>query len=175
MGRNVKIVSDHIDVPPLPGAPGRERLAPRALAYFHVRSVLEVVLVAVGVGLALLAATGWRPSGWVFAALVGVTAVGLAVEVPLLDRHKMATTSYTVDPNLVYIARGRWWRRTVSISTAQIINVESVQGPILRRFGLVMVRFTCLADVEALGPLTPEVAERVRETVLRAARGDADG
>ncbi len=81
---------------------------------------------------------------------------------------EVANTSYTVTPDYVYIARGWLWRRSTVIATAQILNVEIVQGPLLRAFDAVSVRFTCISEVEGLGPLERDAAERIRATVLRA-------
>ena len=61
------------------------------------------------------------------------------------------------------------------IATPQVLNVEIVQGPLLRAFDVVSVRFTCITDIERLGPLRREAAEEARMTVLRSQTDAAAG
>ena len=65
-------------------------------------------------------------------------------------------------------------QRTTTLSTAQILTVEVAQGPLLRAFKLVRVRFVCIADVEALTGLSAEAAEVIRETILQSQNGHDD-
>lgn len=156
--------------PPADGAPGVARLPVRARPYLDVRSAVETVASAGGLALAASMITVGTIR-LVLLALIGVLLiVGLMLELPVLNRLKMAHTSYSVTPHYIYIARGRVFRRTVTLASQKVLNVESVQGPLLRRFDLVKVRFTCLADVVSLGPLTPATADHVRETVIGAQR-----
>lgn len=157
-----------VGLPPAHGTPGDRSLAPRALTYLNVRESLTTVVVAVVLcaAVAFLPDPVWRAILW--AVVSALTVVSLAIELPWLNRREVANTSYTVTPDYVYIARGWLWRRSTVIATAQILNVEIVQGPLLRAFDAVSVRFTCISEVEGLGPLERDAAERIRATVLRA-------
>jgi membrane protein YdbS with pleckstrin-like domain len=86
----------------------------------------------------------------------------------------MQYTTYSVDASQVQVARGKVFRRVVTISTAQILNIEIRQGPLLRHFGLVKVKFICIADVETLGPVSVTAAEAMRHTILRPLAVAAD-
>lgn len=154
--------------PPAHGTRGDSVLAPRALTYLNVREGATTILVttALAVAIAFLPDPGWRTALWVVVGFLAV--VSLLIELPWLNRKQVENTSYTVTPDYVYITRGWLWRRTTVIATAQILNVEVVQGPLLRAFDAVSVRFTCISEVEGLGPLEPLAAERIRATVLRA-------
>lgn len=99
--------------------------------------------------------------------LVVLTALSLAVELPVLNRLRVRHTSYSVQPGFVYITRGALVRRSVFIASHQIQNVETVQGPLLRRFGFVKVRLKCITDVESLGPLDPSAVLAIRRAVLQ--------
>lgn len=162
------------ETPPLHGSPGREPLAPRSLAYLNTR---DGAITAFATAI-LAVATGFLPDPAlrvILWAVLGVlAAVSLLVELPWLNRMQVRRTSYTVTPDFVYITRGWLWQRSIVIATPQVLNVEIVQGPLLRAFDVVSVRFTCLADIEGLGPLTREAAERVRTTVLRSQTDASD-
>lgn len=161
--------------PPAHGGPGRDVLAPRALAYLNLRDTIVTIAVATGVavGIAFVPDDTVRIALWV--ALAVLTASSLLIELPWLNRMQVRHTSYTVTTEYVYITRGWLWRRTVVIATPQILNVEIVQGPMLRAFDVVSVRFTCIADIERLGPLRREAAEDARLTVLRSQTDADDG
>jgi uncharacterized protein len=148
-----------------------DRLPPRAFRYLAVRSLIEV---AVG-SLVLAAAAAWIPDpAFRSAVLIAIGALALAavvVEIPLLDRRRVATTRYAVSAELVRVRHGLLIRREVSIATPQILNVEIVDGPLLRAFGLASVRLTTIGGAERLGPLEPDAAGRVRDAVLGAVDG----
>lgn len=160
--------SSPLGLPPRHGEPGERSLAPRALAYLNLREGVgtAAVAVALSVGIAFLPDATWRTVLW--GVLAALAVVSLAIEMPWLNRKEVENTSYTVTPDFVYITRGWLWRRSTVIATAQILNVEIVQGPLLRAFDAVSVRFTCISEIEGLGPLERDAAERVRATVLLA-------
>lgn len=151
---------------PVAGDPGTERLADSTIRYWNIRSMN-------GGGLFLAACAGvllifraewmlfWGP--WVVAPVVVLSVV---LDVLVLNRVQFRSYSFTVTPEFVYVAQGRLFRRSATIPTAQILNVETVQGPLSASMGLVTVRFTCLLAVDGVGPLLPDRAERIRRAVL---------
>lgn len=152
----------------LPAAcdPGVERLADSAVRYWNLRSVIGGVLFLAVCAAAVLIFRAewmffWGP--WVVAPLVVLSVV---TDVLIIHRIQFRNYSFTVTPEFVYIARGRLTRRTATIPTSQILNVETAQGPLLAALGLVAVRFTCLLEVDGIGPLPPDAAERIRHAVL---------
>jgi membrane protein YdbS with pleckstrin-like domain len=100
---------------------------------------------------------------WVLCPLV---AVAVVVDLVLLNRWQFKNYSYTVTPRFVYVARGRLFRQSMTLSAAQILNVEIRRGPILSRFDLAEVHFTMVVDTEPLGPVTWPEALRIRDLVL---------
>lgn len=156
---------------PGPQSHGTHRLAPAALRY---QNTSDIILAAVGTPL-LAAATllipdlTWRL--WILIGLGFFTVVGLVIDIPFVNRWEVRNTSYTVTPEVVFIRRGLLVRRTTTLSTAQILNVEIVQGPLLRAFDLVKVRFTCIADVEGITGVTEDAAREIRDTILASQNG----
>lgn len=151
---------------PVAGGPGVERLADQAVRYWNIRSVVgDVVILALCAGaIAIFRAEWmffWGP--WVVAPLVVVSGL---LDVLLFNRIEFRNYSFTVTEDYVYVARGRWFRTSATIPTSQILNVSTAQGPLLRAAGLVKVQFTCLLDVDGIGPITQEDADRIRRTVL---------
>ncbi|MFD2793541.1 PH domain-containing protein [Promicromonospora vindobonensis] len=151
---------------PAAGDPGAERLADAAVRYWNLRSLIGGVFFLAACAGALLIFRAewmffWGP--WVVAPVV---VLGVLIDVLMANRVQFRNYSFTVTPEFVYVARGRLFRRSATIPTAQILNVETVQGPLLASMGLVTVRFTCLLEVDGVGPLTPDRAEHIRRAVL---------
>lgn len=141
-------------------------LPPVALRYLTIRSTVEVLMTgALACGLAL-----WLfPGGWKLPTLVVMAILiiaGLIVDVPIVSRLTMRHTSYHVGADAVRIKRGFLLSKDTVLSTAQILNVSIIEGPLLRRFGLAKVRFTTLNHVEPLGPVERSVAVEIRRQAL---------
>ena len=151
-------------------------LPPVALRYLAIRSTVEVLMTGVlACGLAL-----WLvPAGWklpVLVVLAILILIGLVIDVPIVSRLTMRHTSYHVGADAVRIRRGFLLSRDTVLSTAQILNVSIVEGPLLRRFGLAKLKFTTLNHVEPLGPVERGVAMELRRQALSAyVEASADG
>lgn len=141
-------------------------LPPAALRYLTIRSTVEVLATgALACGLALwLVPGGWRLPTIVVMAILMIA--GLIVDVPIVSRLTMRHTSYHVGADAVRIKRGFLLSKDTVLSTAQILNVSIIEGPLLRRFGLAKVRFTTLNHVEPLGPVERGVAVEIRRQAL---------
>lgn len=155
-----------VERPPHVLGRGTHGLAPAALKYENIRTlILAAILTPLAVAACFqIPSPGWRIAA--FVALGVLTLATFAIDIPFVNRWEFQNTTYTVTRDTVFIRRGLLLRRTTTISTAQILNVEIAQGPLLRAFGLVKVKFACIADVESLTGLTPQAAETIRDTVL---------
>ncbi len=161
--------------PPRDGAPGEHSLAPGALRYRTILgavAILAVGAIATALTLLLVHEPGWRLG--VLIAVAVFVVLSAVTDLLVLNRIEVRSTSYTATPDFVYVARGRWFRRTTVVATTQILNVEIAQGPLLRSLGLVKVTLTRIADEEAISPLTPAAASELQSVVLGAQRDDAD-
>lgn len=163
----------HVEIqrPPHVLGRGTHRLAPAALRYENIRTVILALVLTPLVAVACLQIPD---SGWRIAALIAVGVLTLAtfvVDIPFVNRWEYENTTYAVTRDTVFIRRGLLLRRTTTLSTAQILNVEIAQGPLLRAFGLVRVKFACIADVESLTGLSPEAAAEIRDIILDSQNG----
>lgn len=153
---------------------GDRPLPPGALAYLNVRAALDL-LAAVVVAVVALRwyAPTWQSNGYL---AIGVLAgISFLVEAPLLNRLRVRHTSYMVDPDFMYVTRGAFIKSSVLIPTGQIQSIETVQGPLLDRFGFATLRCKCITQVESLGPLDKVSVDRIREAVVKPERQRDDG
>lgn len=128
--------------------PPRNRLDPRAAWWWRTQGALSslsqlAVVVAVAVGI-----PGWQP--WVWIAVVAA-AVWVVVEVLVVPAWRMRVHRWEVTDEAVYAAAG-WWTHEWRIApVSRIQSVDTVRGPLQRRFGLSSVTVT---TASAAGPVT---------------------
>lgn len=122
------------------GEPGSDRLPGEALRYLNVIDVITVLLTASVSG--VVAWFVFEPLRVILAIILLVVATAIIFEIQIMNRLRVRNTSFTVTGDEIYIVRGLLVRRFTSIATSQVLNVEITEGPILRRFGLVKIRFT---------------------------------
>ncbi|KJQ52458.1 PH domain-containing protein [Microbacterium sp. SA39] len=148
-------------------APSKRRLPRKAITYARTRTAVESALLAtVGtVATAVLAPGDARPF-W-FGAVGVLVLVIVAVDIPCIDRARILSVSYDVDKGFVRLRRGIVFVEDIVVPIERILNVAIVQGPILRVFGLVRIRFVTISRFDALGPLDLDVALRLRAEVQR--------
>lgn len=143
-----------------------DRLPEGALKYLHAVTGLQAAAItAGGVPLAIwLLDDPWDVR--VAAAVGALVVVSLILELALLNPLRVRWTRYEVDRTAVRIRRGRLLKRHMVIPAAQLLNVTVIQGPLLARWGLAKVTFTCIAHPEQLGPIALEDAEEIRSAAL---------
>lgn len=141
------------------------RLPRGALGYVNIRSLLGVVVLTVvlAVALPIIVPAEWRTMVLVGAGLVVV--IGTVIDL-IVNRLAVRATVYGVTPDFVRIRRGVLVTSDTVIPAAQIMNISVIEGPVLRRLGMARLRFTCIAHVEPLGPLSVDEALRVRDVLL---------
>ena len=150
------------------GERGVHRLPSRAVTYRNVRSVVDTVMTVV---IAAVLTVFFLPERWRTAALVTLAAlfmISVPLETAVLEVMRVRNTSYTATPEFVYLTKGVIFRTSVLIPGHQILAVETVEGPLLRKFGFVTVRFRCLTTSEELGPLNAAAVSELRRAVLQA-------
>lgn len=153
------------EMPESPGAVSG-RLPDGALGYLQVVTVLQALLVSVG---AIMLSLWLLDAPWAVRVVILVLLVAgasLLLELGILNRLRIRYTTYYVDRTCVRLHRGRMLKRNTIIPSAQLLNVTVVQGPLMARWNLAKVKFTCIAHPEPLGPLSLEEAEKIRAEAL---------
>lgn len=153
---------------------GSEGMPGEARGYLNLRTFIDVIVIAGMLGAVSFILLPLEIRAIALTAELAFFGILTVYEFLVINRLRMQYTTYSVDASQVHIARGKVFRQAVTISTAQIFNIEIRQGPLLRHFGLVKVKFICIADVEPLGPLTTTAAETIRNTILRPLAVAAD-
>jgi len=155
-----------------------QRLDPRAVGYWRASGVPASLLLG---GLLSLPVVGLSVAlefeFWTHVQVVAffVLAVGV-VRVVLAPRFWWRFWRYRVTEEQLFLQRGLFVVRRTLIPLVRVQNVDTIQGPIARRFGLSEVAVSTAANTMTIPALADEVAEELRDRIAelaRLARGDA--
>ncbi len=149
-----------------------QRLDPRAVGYWRI-SGLPAGLIAGGLlsapAVAIAAAADLAPAGLAATGLVVVlvyTFFRVGVAPPIWWR----VWRYRVTEDQLFIQRGLFVVRRTLIPLVRVQNVDTVQGPIARRFGLSEVAVSTAANTTTIPALADDVAEDLRDRIAELAR-----
>lgn len=149
----------------------QKRFAASSVRYWNLHSLATgaaAILVVVLIG--VLLDQGWvYPLVWLAS---GISALLVLFDALILNKMKYRYSSYEVTPDHVYVASGRLIRKTITVATDRILNVETAQGPILASMDLVLVRLVSAMEVDSLGPVTRDEADEIRRVVLDSQHSD---
>ncbi|MFD7920820.1 PH domain-containing protein [Streptomyces sp. NPDC059740] len=170
-----------VSTPPTRLRPPRHRVDPRARRWWTAQALLclsgPLLLTALATAvLARLFFAGTLP--WLLPLLAVVLVAPALVHLLAVPRMRYAVHGWEVGSEAVYAASGWWWRRRRIAPLSRVQTVDTVQGPLQRRFGLATVVVTTAStagDVRIAG-LSDAAAEELARRVGRAAQavaGDA--
>jgi uncharacterized protein len=146
------------------------RLDGRVLKVWQIENVVgSFVLIALTLGLfhGPLARTSW--SRWEIPVLVAIAASG-GLDALLLIPRRHRYYRFGLVGDCVVIVRGKFILRRSTYPLPRILYVQTRQGPVLRRYGLVKVHLGTIAGPHSLGPLSQAEAEEFRGAVEAGSR-----
>ena len=111
----------------------RFRPHPDLKRLYHVYLLVVAVVVFVVISPIILAGLLFFPIVSALLFLSFLLAVGAAT---LWISKYYSSISYLLTENEIVIEKGVWWRRKSTVPYNRITNIDVVQGPISRRFGL---------------------------------------
>ncbi|KUL34331.1 hypothetical protein ADL22_30180 [Streptomyces sp. NRRL F-4489] len=161
--------------------PPRHRVDPRARSWWRAQALLAVsgpmLLTAVALGaLSALFFPGALPwLGPLLLVVLVLPAVGYLVVMP---RMRYAVHAWELGERAVYAAGGWFWQRRRIAPLSRVQTVDTLRGPVQRRFGLATVTVTTAStagDIKIVG-LSEADAEELSRRIGEVAQdvpGDA--
>lgn len=156
---------------PAIGGTAQKRFAASSVRYWNLYSsvsAISLILVIVLLGIVM-------DRDWVYSLvwlISGLSTLLVLFDVLILNKRRYRYSSYEVTPDHVYVATGRLIRKTITVGTNRILNVETAQGPILTSMDLVLVKLVSAMEVNSLGPVTRDEADEIRRVVLDSQHSD---
>ncbi|OXS59024.1 hypothetical protein B0G93_11231 [Bacillus sp. V-88] len=148
----------------------QKRISPMALKVWKIYGVLESLIVtALAVGAIVLTSIfDW--SNWVTAIAVGVVILFTYLFVFLLPTIKWKRWRYEVREQEIELQRGILIVKRTLVPMVRVQHVDTVQGPILKRYGLSTITISTAANVHEIPALDMEEADELRNSISQLAR-----
>ncbi|MCA1061539.1 PH domain-containing protein [Rossellomorea aquimaris] len=146
------------------------RISPMALKVWRIYGVLESLIAAVFVAGAIVLAFIFDGSHWVTVTAVLVYILFTYLFVYLLPMMKWKRWRYEVREQEIELQRGIFIVKRTLVPMVRVQHVDTVQGPILKRYGLSTITISTAATVHEIPALDMEEADQLRNSISQLAR-----
>jgi uncharacterized protein len=154
-----------------------ERIDIRALTVWRLTGGISTLIVWGVVALACVATSNIglpsRLTALVLAILVAMAVLYAVVAIAIVPMVRWRRWRYQVTEREIDLQRGVLFIRRTLVPMSRVQHVDSMQGPLLRRYQLASVHVATAAGIEVIPALAVEVAEALRDRIAALA-GVAD-
>ncbi|WP_034763081.1 PH domain-containing protein [Rossellomorea vietnamensis] len=148
----------------------QKRISPMALKVWKIYGVLESLIVAALAVGAIVLTYIFDWSHWVTIIAVGVVILFTYLFVFLLPTIKWKRWRYEVREQEIELQRGILIVKRTLVPMVRVQHVDTVQGPILKRYGLSTITISTAANVHEIPALDMEEADELRNSISQLAR-----
>jgi len=148
----------------------RNRISPKALSVWRIYGGIEtlIALVVAGGVITLTVLFDWPV--WI-SVVAGVTAVILAyIQIKLVPDVRWKRWRYEVREQEIELQRGIFIIKRTLVPMVRVQHVDTVQGPILKKYGLSTITISTAATVHEIPALDTEEADALRDSISQLAR-----
>ncbi|WP_226677439.1 PH domain-containing protein [Rossellomorea aquimaris] len=148
----------------------QKRISPKALKVWRIYGVLESLVVALLAAGAIVLTYLFDWPGWVTVIAVAVFIIFTYVFVYLLPMIKWKRWRYEVREQEIELQRGIFIVKRTLVPMVRVQHVDTVQGPILKKYGLSTITISSAATVHEIPALNMEEADELRNSISQLAR-----
>ncbi len=148
----------------------QKRISPKALKVWRIYGVLESLVVALLAAGAIVLTYLFDWPGWVTVIAVAVFILFTYVFVYLLPMIKWKRWRYEVREQEIELQRGIFIVKRTLVPMVRVQHVDTVQGPILKKYGLSTITISSAATVHEIPALNMEEADELRNSISQLAR-----
>jgi len=147
-----------------------EKIDDAALRVWRTTGWISAAVYAVIVGMVLWLTLRFDWPAWIVSLLAVLAAAAAAVEIAVVPKVRMARIRYAIREDEIDLIHGIIVRKRTLIPMVKIQHVDTKQGPILRRYGLLTVTFSTAAGKHEIPALGAARAEEVQSRIAKLAR-----
>ncbi|MBW3111300.1 MULTISPECIES: PH domain-containing protein [Bacillaceae] len=148
----------------------QKRISPKALKVWRIYGVLESLVVALLAAGAIVLTYLFDWPGWVTVIAGSVFILFTYVFVYLLPMIKWKRWRYEVREQEIELQRGIFIVKRTLVPMVRVQHVDTVQGPILKKYGLSTITISSAATVHEIPALNMEEADELRNSISQLAR-----
>ncbi|TMU83727.1 hypothetical protein FGG79_18680 [Bacillus sp. BHET2] len=147
-----------------------KRISPMALKVWRIYGVFESFIVAALSAGAIVLTVIFDWPQWVIAAAVGIFILFTYLFVFFLPTIKWKRWRYEVREQEIELQRGIFIVKRTLVPMVRVQHVDTVQGPILKRYRLSTITISTAATVHEIPALNMEEADELRNSISQLAR-----
>jgi len=153
-----------------------KHLDPRAVTLWRIGGAISTIIWSVIISLATVPAIYVLDGHWMAVVGGAITLVlfNAVVRIAVVPPIRYRLWRYQLRADQLFLQRGWLVVRRTLVPLVRIQNVDTVQGPIARRFGLWSVVVFTAANAQSIPALSKEQADHLRETIAELARRARD-
>ena len=147
-----------------------KRISPMALKVWRIYGVIESFIVAVLAAGAIVLTVIFDWPQWVIATAVGIFILFTYLFVFFIPTIKWKRWRYEVREQEIELQRGIFVVKRTLVPMVRVQHVDTVQGPILKRYRLSTITISTAATVHEIPALNMEEADELRNSISQLAR-----
>lgn len=156
-------------------------IAKDAMSVWRVRALIYIIIFSTTLVGSAIAVTYFfldmtiREIDWYYYVIVfGVIAIFVIVFVFIVPKIRYRRWRYEIYEQEIYIQHGILIMTRTIVPMIRVQHVDTVQGPILKKYGLSTVKISTAATTHDIPALTDEDASNLRDQISVLARVDED-
>ncbi|MDT9027577.1 PH domain-containing protein [Rossellomorea yichunensis] len=148
----------------------QKRISPKALKVWKIYGVIETLIVAAVAAGAITLTVMFEWTQWIIAAAVAVLILFTYLFVFFIPTIKWKRWRYEVREQEIELQRGIFIVKRTLVPMVRVQHVDTVQGPILKKYELATITISTAATVHEIPALDVEEADELRNSISQLAR-----
>ncbi|VXA99537.1 resistance to heterologous antibiotics [Bacillus sp. 349Y] len=148
----------------------RNRVSPKALNVWRIYGGIETLIALVVAGGIIILTVLFDWPAWI-SIVAGIAVVILAyIQIKVVPDVRWKRWRYEVREQEIELQRGIFIVKRTLVPMVRVQHVDTVQGPILKKYGLSTITISTAATVHEIPALDTEEADGLRDSISQLAR-----
>jgi uncharacterized protein len=148
----------------------QKRISPKALKVWRLHGVLQTLVLAVLVAGTVVLTMIFDWPVWIMAAAIGVLLLFTYLMIFFLPSMRWKRWRYEVREQEIELQRGLLIVKRTLVPMVRVQHVDTVQGPLLKRYNLSTITISTAATVHEIPALDTGEADELRHSISLLAR-----
>lgn len=148
----------------------QKRISPKALKVWKIYGVIESLIVAAVAAGAITLTVMFEWPQWIIAAAIAILILFTYLFVFFIPTIKWKRWRYEVREQEIELQRGIFIVKRTLVPMVRVQHVDTVQGPILKKYELATITISTAATVHEIPALDVEEADELRNSISQLAR-----
>jgi uncharacterized protein len=148
----------------------QKRISPKALKVWRLHGVIQTLVLAIVVAGVIVLSTLFDWPVWIMAAAIGVLLLFTYMMIFFLPTIRWKRWRYEVREQEIELQRGFIFVKRTLVPMVRVQHVDTVQGPILKKYHLSTITVSTAATVHEIPALDTDEADELRHSISLLAR-----